>query len=298
MILADSGSTDRTISISKKFPIKIFQLKNPQDRSCGAAAQLAFQHSSGEFFYLVDADMIVHKEFVTSAINYLEKNEGCAGVGGFIQERQIENQEFVLRAAALKRDRDKQLGIVSRLDGGGIYRSAAIREIGYFADRNLHSFEELDLGARLRQQNWKLVRFKILAADHFGHRLSGYKLLLLRLTSGYARGTGEVLKASFGRPHFYLILREFKHIRNSAIVIAWWLVIGTCIMVLPLGSLLMASVFFFFSMPIFLFSYQKGSLSLGIYKVAQWNITALGAVLGLFSRRIRPQTPLPSIMCK
>ena len=43
VVLADSGSTDRTIAIAQTYPIRIVQLKNPDERCCGAGAQLAFQ---------------------------------------------------------------------------------------------------------------------------------------------------------------------------------------------------------------------------------------------------------------
>ena len=57
IILADSGSTDRTIEIARNFPVKIVQLADEADKSCGAGAQLAFQYARGEYFYLLDGDM-------------------------------------------------------------------------------------------------------------------------------------------------------------------------------------------------------------------------------------------------
>ncbi len=43
VILADSGSVDRTVEIARQFPVRIIQLADPTERSCGAGAQLAFQ---------------------------------------------------------------------------------------------------------------------------------------------------------------------------------------------------------------------------------------------------------------
>ena len=49
VILADSASTDRTIEIAAKYPIKIVTLQPVEDRSCGTGVQLAYQYSAGRF---------------------------------------------------------------------------------------------------------------------------------------------------------------------------------------------------------------------------------------------------------
>src|ERR1700739_4168664 len=74
VILADGASTDRTIAIAKRYPIKIVRLDDAADRSCGAGAQLGFQYSSGEFVLLIDGDMRLHDRFVTSGICFLKDN--------------------------------------------------------------------------------------------------------------------------------------------------------------------------------------------------------------------------------
>ena len=48
VVLADSGSTDRTLEIASTLPVRIVQLADPSERSCGAGAQLAFQQADGD----------------------------------------------------------------------------------------------------------------------------------------------------------------------------------------------------------------------------------------------------------
>src|ERR1700680_5080479 len=72
VVFADSGSTDKTIQIARRFPVRILQLADTQERSCGAGAQLAFQHARGTYFYLLDADMVLDPSFLPIAIKYLE----------------------------------------------------------------------------------------------------------------------------------------------------------------------------------------------------------------------------------
>jgi hypothetical protein len=130
--------------------------------------------------------MIMHEEFVGEAAAYLDDHPEVASGGGRIVERNVINEEFGIRNASLSAAAE-HIQVVVRLDGGGVYRMAAVRPLGYFTDRNLNSFEELELAARLRNAGWKLARLNSPAVDHFGHRISGYNLLWRRLKSGYAR---------------------------------------------------------------------------------------------------------------
>src|ERR1044072_6687850 len=81
IILADSASTDRTIEIARRYPIKIVQMPRPEDRSCGAGAQLGFQHSSGRYIWLVDGDMELRSHFLAAAIQFLDSHLDVVGVG-------------------------------------------------------------------------------------------------------------------------------------------------------------------------------------------------------------------------
>jgi glycosyltransferase involved in cell wall biosynthesis len=48
VILADSASTDRTISIAEQYPITIVRLANPAERCCGIGPQLGYQFARGQ----------------------------------------------------------------------------------------------------------------------------------------------------------------------------------------------------------------------------------------------------------
>jgi GT2 family glycosyltransferase len=292
VILADSGSSDRTIEIAQQFPVAIYQLANTAERCCGAGAQLAFQHSEGEFFYLMDGDMVLHRDFIDSAVEFLEKNPEIAAVGGHVRECNTQAEEFKIRAKAYARDASRTPGIVDRLDGGGLYRTAAVREVGYFADRNLHAFEEFELGARLQAKGWKLARIDQDAIDHYGHVLGGFHLLWRRFHSGYLRGGGEIIRTAIGKPHLRIILRRLGHIRNATAVIVWWLLIILLSMSLPALALALLLA------PIPILAWRRRSLTLGLYSLASWNMGAVAMLTGLFGKRTPPEVALASIALK
>lgn len=290
VVLADSGSTDRTVEIARTYPVRIVQLANRNERCCGAGAQLAFQHANGEYFYLLDGDMVLNPAFIEAGIAYLEANPGFAAVGGLVCERNTEGEGFQIRAASVAKDRHWLPGIVDRLDCGGLYRASAVREAGYFADRNLHAFEEFDLAARLQAHGWKLARIDVPQIDHFGHTTPGYQLLWRRLRSGYSGGPGEVLRGALGQPHLKLVLRKLGHVRNGIAVIAWWAML--------LASLLLGQPLIFLALiaiPLALLSWRRGSFQLGLYSLAAWNVTAWGLLTGFFRGRVTPRKPLDSI---
>lgn len=295
VVLADSGSTDRTLEIAAALPVRIVQLADPSERSCGAGAQLAFQQADGDYFYLLDGDMVLDPGFLPAAIAHLEANPDLAAVGGLVREMNVEGHEFQIRASAVNNDRNWRPGLVDRLDCGGLYRVAAVRQVGHFADRNLHAFEEFELAARLSAQGWKLARIDHPAVDHYGHQTEGYRLLWRRLKSGYAGAAGEVLRGALGRPHLPLVLRRLGHIRNSLAVMAWWALLIACLVV-PVPVSLRAAAFALLLLgPLALLSWRRGSPSLGLYSLVAWNVGAWSLITGFFRRRVAPAQALEAV---
>lgn len=285
VILADSGSSDRTVEIASTYPIRIVQLVRAEDRGCGAGAQLAFQHAKGDYFYLLDGDMTIAPDFLPAGIAYLQAHPEVAGVGGRVIEQNLDGEEFQVRA---QKERGFE-GLVNRLDCGGLYRMEALRSVGHFADRNLHAFEEFELGARLAAKGWKLARIDRPGVNHFGHTTGGYRLLWRRLRTGYSDGLGEVLRAAMFKPHLPLVLWRLRTLQMAFVVLAWWVAL---IAVSAMGAwkLLLALVV----LPVIYFALRRSSISLGLYSLATCNVLTIGLIGGLFRRRIKPSETLLS----
>jgi glycosyltransferase involved in cell wall biosynthesis len=287
VILADSASTDRTIEIASHYPIKIVTLSRIEDRSCGAGTQLAYQYSSGRFVCLIDGDMRLHREFLVPAIAFLHSNREFAGVGGIIIERETENFEYVKRAAA--QDPGRRPGEVSRLDCGGVYRREAIESVGYLGDRNLHSAEEFELGARLCARGWKLARIDVPAIDHFGHTGNAYAMLRRRWATGYAFGTGEILRAALSQNRIgFVVARLRRELFLLSAVHVWWLALIAAPILIRGFIPAAAAIATLFLLPFLAMSLRCRSIALGIYSVVAWNVYAAGIWPGLLRKRIDP----------
>lgn len=278
VILADSLSTDKTIEIAQQYPIKITQLTNPKERCCGIGPQLGYQIAQGEYVYILDGDMQMLDSFLPQAIEFLDQNPDFAGVGGKVIEMNKDSLEFqarVERGAA-----HMQTGEVDRLDMGGLYRKTAIEQVGYFSNRNLHSYEELDLAVRLRAKRWKLQRIDVNAVKHWGHDVDPYTLLIKRWKSGYINGIGEILRAAIGKPHFKLLIADVKELRVYFITFLWWLtLIGILISGMTTKSIIILFGFIF-ALPFILMVLKKQSIKKAIFSIISWNFNLAGLIRG------------------
>ncbi|MEP0355895.1 glycosyltransferase [Paraglaciecola sp.] len=288
VILADSMSTDNTIQIAQRYPIKIVQLSNANERCCGIGPQLGYQYSQGEFVYILDGDMQMLETFLPKALEFIQKKPEVAGVGGKVIEMNTESLEFQARVERAAEHMYE--GQVDRLAMGGLYRKKAVDSVGHFSDRNLHSYEELDLAVRLRAKNWQLHRIDEDAVRHWGHDAPPYQLLLKRWTSGYIKGVGEILRASVGKSHFKLLLKDVTELRLYGAVILWWFSLISItflnISILSKSTIAIAIL----AIPLLLITIKKKSLIKGIYSVVSWNVNTLGLIRGFFANRNNSDT--------
>jgi glycosyltransferase involved in cell wall biosynthesis len=291
VIVADGGSTDRTVEIARRYPVVIVRLNRIEDRSCGSGAQLGFQYSRGRYLMLIDGDMRLRPGFLSAALETLQQNPGLAGVGGAVFEHGVVNEEYEQRSK--RYDPDRRIGFVTRLNSSGLYRRAAIESIDYLTDRNLHGAEEFDLGARLHAAGWTLAKIDHPAVDHHPHTGSAYRLLLRRAFNKNASAIGELLRGAIGRRHFWFVVLKDHQCFLCLLVTCWWLAVALAILALSgwsaafgAGAILL--------LPFAAMSLRWRSARLGLYSVTAWNVFALCFWLGLLRRRTPPASWIES----
>lgn len=286
VIVADGGSRDRTLEILANYPVRIVQLAPEIRPNCGIGPQLGFQYSHNPFICLIDGDMLLDPDFLPKALAFLRRNPAAAGVTGHVVEMNNTSLEYVRRGRRVSPE--NRIGSIDRMNGGGLYRREAIAHAGYLSDRNLHGYEEFDLGLRLRAQGWTLHRLDVSFVRHFGHAMNAYALLVRRWRSGYLRGIGEVLRAALGQPQWRQLIQELPELKLWAIVY-----LGLIVMIImPFVSInpaiglvidagLLAGV-------VGLMSLRQRSVRLGFYAVVAWFFHAAALPLGFFARRQAP----------
>ena len=292
VILADSFSTDDTVEIAKKFPVKIVQLSDPNQRSCGIGAQLGYQYAQGEYIYILDADMEIEIEFLRQAVVLMDQDKSLGGVGGLVQEMHLDGLEF--KARVQRAAPDMNGGEVDHLAMGGLYRRDTINQIGYLTNRNLHSYEEFELGIRLRAAGWRLVRLPVISVKHYGHTMPAYRLLRRRWASRYSQGLGELIRASFGEAHMSLLLKEMTDLRLYLVVVFWWLALLMTLLMVQPWPIMMTLFISLLVFPFVAMVIKKRDFSLGVYSVVAWQYLSAGMLLGLMRRQISPSERVSS----
>lgn len=292
VILADSLSTDRTIEIAQRYPIVITQLNNPAERRCGAGPQLGYQIARGEFVYILDGDMELDSAFLPAALSAMREDSQLAGVAGLVEEQSEASYQFRGRK---RRRREKQPGDALWLDMGGLYRATALSEAGYFSDRNLHCFEEMELGLRLGQAGWKLQRLAVPAVLHHGYDEGNWQLLWRRWQSRYLDGAGEVLRAASRRPFLPKVLMALKHLFAG---LALWVMLVAALFLLPVsGWFLFAWIILLLALVV-VRAWRIGSFVDACFGQVVWQVTALAMVRGYFANRTDPHSPLGATLIK
>ncbi len=290
VILADGASTDRTVEVAKAYPIRIVSLNNPSERCCGIGPEMGFRVASGDFIFLMDADMELDETFLPKALEVLKSNPDVAGVGGLISESYAQNLEFVARIQRQVEELSSDPVSALVLNGGGLYRREALRQVGHMSDRNLHSFEEYDLGARLREKGWKLLRMPDRSANHFSHQMSTLALMSMRVRSGSFVSYGKLIRGSYEKRYVFRLLRELRAVQVSLLAAAFWtgeLLLAPFAPQLALISSIAGVIGF-----VALMSLKRRSLALGAFTVLTWHLGAVGLISGLFKPRTPPEAKI------
>ncbi len=292
VILADSLSTDATVDIARCYPITIVQLRNPADRSCGVGPQLGYQVARGRYVYILDGDMEMNPDFLPIALAEMERDPGLGGVSGLIEERYACNYQF------RRRTRTKSEGVAGQprwLDMGGLYRRSALQQTGYFSDRNLHAYEEQELGLRLSYAGWNLRRLDVCSVVHYGYTESSFRLLMRRWRSRYLDGGGEMLRAALGKPYFFYVLMHQKHI---VVGLVQWCGFIAGLLLLPRSSWLLLTTMAVTALLMLIRAFRVRSLADSLFGQLVWQITALAVVRGFMARPIDPANAIEYVLCQ
>ncbi|TFZ00362.1 glycosyltransferase [Ramlibacter humi] len=296
VILADSCSTDETLRIAANYPIRVVTLANPDERSCGIGPQLGYQYTTGDFVYILDGDMELDEDFLKAGLEFLMRHPGVAGVGGQVEERVTTSLEYARRARRAKVN--MRPGETDRLEMGGLYRCRAIDQVGYFSDRNLRSYEELDLGMRLRARGWRLWRLDCPSVIHHGHADGTLALLLRRWRNGYLCGIGQLLRASVGEPHMRIVLSSVSELRLYLAVLMWWALL-VAIPFLPVRPWAATELFAgVLAAPFALAALLRRSVLDAFVTVTSWCFHAAGLVRGFIQARRPPMSAVRSTLVK
>lgn len=81
VLVVDAGSTDGTLEVAKKYPVKVIHISDPMARKIGEPGKvLGFKKMTGDFYFYLDSDAeFVSKNFIHDLIYPLIEDKTLAG---------------------------------------------------------------------------------------------------------------------------------------------------------------------------------------------------------------------------
>lgn len=167
IIIADNGSTDGTVELLRKLPVKLIENLTGKRHTIAQLRNLAAQQAQGDVLAFLDADMMVPQDWLQSARKYFDN--GFNGALGFV-EKPDESAGWVGKVWGerlwLTRD---QLQDVDFLPGRNIMVNRNIfKKINGF-DENLRTAEDKDLTFRIVENGGRVISVPDVHLIHLGY---------------------------------------------------------------------------------------------------------------------------------
>jgi len=281
VILVDSISTDKTVEIAMRYPIKIIQLKHKWMRRCGVGPQIGYLYSRYDYIYVLDGDMTIDKYFLKKAMPYLDNPE-VAGVGGIIEEQTLSNILFRKRKRYANVEKVSE---VKLLEMGGLYKRSVIEKVGYLTNPYLYSYEEADFGYRATTIGYKFLRLNVPGVKHWGKSGSSFKIMIDKFKSKYLMGAGQVLRYNLGTKAFWL---HFKALKIYLWIIFWWLFGIISLALSFINDVFIKAYIALTTVGLAILFIKKKKVSEFAFSMFSWNITALALLIGFFMKKKDP----------
>lgn len=222
IILVDSVSTDRTVEIAKKYPVKIIQLKKTWPRSIVAGQYIGNLFAKGKHVQFLPSDMTIHKDWFKKALPILENKENIAGVVGIPSQEPYDNylaKQFEINFKKFAENIKE--GEVEHVEGAIFFRKKILDECGSW-NPYLVSDEEPELCRRVVNKGYKFYIIKTKSTHHFGSKNVKF-VDILKTVNRYATSQGQVLRYSLKDKN---LRKYWVSLSKSFFVISLFLMFG------------------------------------------------------------------------
>lgn len=283
IIVVDSLSTDRTVSLAKTFEsIRVIQFSRLEDCRCGSAVQLGYQCSTGDLIYVLDGDMELEPGFLAIARSILNEDANIGGVGGKIVDLRIKTLDDHRRGNNLIFD--AQARFVSDLAGGGLYRRSSVERVGYLGHLGLPACEEAELGARLISAGLRLLQLGNVAAHHLGHNETDLQTLTRKWNGKRFAAYGWLLRDSFLKPWRNQIVKRIWFVLYAPLVHLFALFIALVYTQFPFANRNLTPLIYIavWICILLMVSFRRRSLYRGLLSTVTWHYYAVGVAIGVF----------------
>lgn len=157
-IVVDNGSTDGTVETLKKMEGDIKLVETGQDLGPAAAFNIGIRNSNGEFFLLLNDDVVVKKDAVTELIHVMEGDSRIGVAGSLIFFYDQPNKPWIYPTEYLIEKRNRlHVDVITAIGCAIMVKKAVIDKIGFFDTDYFLYHEEVDFCLRARRQGFRVV---------------------------------------------------------------------------------------------------------------------------------------------
>ncbi len=203
IVMVDSGSTDGTINIAKKYSIKLLKSKNLAN-----GRNVALNDCRTKYIAYIDSDVIIKKDWLEKIMPFAKKD--VAGINGRLVEKYQEYLPDSWRAFHLSQDwGDKAISPEFLFGSNVLFQKDALEKAGGFDEKYGTNYEDVDISLRLKSANYKLAHCPDALCYHLKKDNALSVLRMARKWSFHSYNLPEsflslIMRLFIYNPHYFL----------------------------------------------------------------------------------------------
>ncbi len=288
IVVVDFASTDMTVDVAKKYPVRVLVLPKPD--TVAAGRNLGYQQTTGDFVLFLDGNRVLVETGFVEAFSFLEKHPDFGAVSGRIVSELEKECRSRLRRFLQRRVRSffdtMRTGEVATLNGPVLlYRRRAMQEAGTW-NPFIYGGDEAELSYRVSERGYKFFRFPSPIARQVIRCVPVFKYIR-KYEWMYNIGVGSSLRLTLATDRKLFMRRASASLYSIALTIFAFYSI-TSLLLVPLGHFIFFAVALAIQAALLLngLARGRGMLSCLAYAVTLHSriISGIATFVGLFKR--------------
>lgn len=285
IIYVDSASTDHTVEIVNRYPVRVVQLSTSQPLCASAGRFVGSQYAHGKYVVFLDSDMELMDGWLEQAVAVLDEEPDIGVISGFIVDICATGE--IGRIVESPR-RDQGPSEIKYAGNAAMFRQVALRAAGTW-NPYIISDEEPELCLRIRRAGYRIVQLPIPISRHYTYPADKIATLLSRRRRRLFLGYGQVMRYHLrsGLLGTYLRERGWVLLPLLAGLVGATAVLASCVS----GNVLWVAAFLCVIVLAFAMDVIRcRSLYRAVFHILHRALILEGAIRGFLLRPLPPQS--------